>query len=49
MAYFSSAPTPLATTRLAANPHAGVVTSTGTSTGPVTLPATGQQWPLPIL
>jgi len=47
MAYLCPAPTPNAVTRLANAPRVsvGIVTSGG---GPVTLPTTGQQWPLPV-
>lgn len=48
MAYLSVAPVPNAAPRLSTNPKISVGVITTGGTGPVTLPDTGQQWPLPV-
>lgn len=48
MAYLCPAPTPRATTRLANAPRVSVGIVTTGGGGAVTLPSTGQQWPLPV-
>lgn len=49
MANLCVAPAPSGDSKLANQPKAGPTYATSGPSGPATLPATGQQWPRPVL